>query len=67
MMNSLIYISLETIGDVTCILQYLFVLLVDSVLCSFVETCSDSESANVIVTAGHKGIKFWDIRYVLVV
>ncbi|KAI8553561.1 hypothetical protein RHMOL_Rhmol05G0025300 [Rhododendron molle] len=23
---------------------------------------SDSESANVIVTAGHKGIKFWDIR-----
>lgn len=23
---------------------------------------SDSESANIIVTAGHKGVKFWDIR-----
>lgn len=25
--------------------------------------CSYSQSSNVIVTAGHEGIKFWDIRY----
>lgn len=30
----------------------------------YVQICSDSEGANVIVTAGHKGLKFWDIRYV---
>lgn len=25
---------------------------------------SDPESANVIVTAGHGGLKFWDLRYI---
>lgn len=24
--------------------------------------CSNSESANIIVTAGHRGLKFWDLR-----
>lgn len=35
MVNSSIYIDLETIGPVTCIVEYMFVLLVDSLLFLF--------------------------------
>lgn len=31
---------------------------------NYVNICSDPETANTIVTAGHKGLKFWDIRLV---
>lgn len=47
------HISLETL------ISFLFVELL-SFLLSLLH--SDQEGANVIVTAGHGGLKFWDIR-----